>query len=196
MFGWQAPVLLGHPELLVPIGREVVSSAQGTVDFTWAQDFDEVIFRLANVVPVTNDTELHGRTSADGGSTFDGAATDYHLQSTVSQTGIAVNRTTGSGAPYLVLIGTANANHGIRNDAGEGGSGMFTMPYPFEARETEIYGWGGYSAGASANQFLFQSGGYRQSTAKVDAFRFFMSTGDIAEGTFEAWGLLPVERAA
>ncbi len=195
MFGWQAPALLGHPELLVPIKREIVTSPQASVDIFWEPDFDEVLFNVYNVVPANNDDELHGRTSADGVS-FDIGATDYHLQSNAYQSGVAVNRTTGAGAPYLVMIATANLNHGIENVANEGASAFFTMPYPFEARETEIYGWGGYNAASTQKGWLCFSGGYRQATTKTVGFQFYFgSGGNIAGGVFEAWGLLPVERA-
>lgn len=190
---------LGFPELLVPIARVVVPAGGGSpvasVDFAWTQDFEDVIFHYANVVPVTDDVELHGRTSNDAGATYDSGAADYTVVTAVYQTGFGTDLS--SGAPYMIVAGESSAGNGLGNETLEGASGFVAIHRPFDvASYTRLHGWGGYNASVVANEYMSQCFGHRNAAERCDGFQFYFSAGNIAEGVFEARGVLPVERAA
>lgn len=194
MFGLLNPVLLGHPELVVPLGVKEASN-DASLAFAWTQDFDEVVFRFKNVVPANNDDEFIGLTSSNGGSSFDSGAADYLTIVVAVQTGLATDY--AASAPHLRLAGEGGVNQGISNTTARGFSGELRIVRPFDtSKYTRMYSTGGL-ADAGVTAFLSWCYGARKAAARVDGVEFsFLSTGNIAEGSIEGWGILPVERAA
>ena len=185
---------LASPELWVPIGRRVASGG-ATLDFAWTYDFEEVIFHFSNIVPATNDDILAGRTSSDGGSSFDAGASDYERNSFNFDSAAALNFSTAD--DRMFIAGHTTTNRGISNGSGYGCCGTIQLFRPFDTgQRTRFYGTFGHRNGGSGVNTGACSGA-RLATGRVDAFRFFMdSGGNISEGTIEAWGVLPIERAA
>ena len=188
---WKAPLPLlaapsGAPQLWLPLADETVADA-ATYELTWALDFSAVMVRLYNVVPVTNVTTLYGRTSGDGGATFDAGASDYQHQRAARGAGLGLGNATADTRFNLTHSGGSND---LNNTAGKGVCGEVLIFNPFAAKQTNIYTSVAYFNAANlAMNCNVQA--TRKSAARVDALQLFIGTGNISEGRFRSWGLLP-----
>lgn len=171
----------GPPLLVEPIAdRQASGSAE--IVIAWTGDYDAVMVDLWNVRPVTDSVQLRAELSGDGGATFDTGVSDYqfrHVAWLAAQTNIV-----GPGA-YLPMCTVG----GVGNAAEENAQWSLILPRPFDTGiKTQIIGSGGQqgSTGNPASLALF---GYRDAAGRVDAIRFFLESGNIAEGRFTATGL-------
>ena len=170
------------------ISSTTVTTSVASVDFTGfdVSKYKRYLIILDAVKPATNSTSLRMRTSTDGGSTFDSAADDYDSQclytvSTAVAATFAVND--------AILLAGPTAGHMVLNTAADSGvAGHVNIINPHETNVTAIHGnlaYSGYQGGYTGSLVH----GIRDSAADVDALRFFFSSGNIASGTFEFYGI-------
>lgn len=173
--------LAASPPPLVMID-DVTASDDAQVDISWDLDFELVHVLINNVRPVTPGVRFYARSSSDGGSTFDSGATDYRTLSTAfgtSAAGFASN-----GISELSLTDDANTMSATAN-----GAYLVTVRRPFDAGlYTAIQHWGGHMTGVGG-VVCISGFGWRNVAGRVDALRFFMSSGNIDAGRFFAWGV-------
>lgn len=138
--------------------------------------YDAYIIYLFNVRPADDNRNLQFRTSTDGGSSYDSTVGDYkYAFVSVSDSGTRGSISNNS----QTLIETAD---NVGAAAGEDGvSGTVIIHAPHLAKQTLIefhLGW--MNAGA---QFKSLNGfGIRTSSADVDGFSMFFSSGNIGSG--------------
>lgn len=191
MVHWNAPLPLlarpsGPPQLWVPIADDTISNA-ATYDLTWDEDLAMVLVRIIQFSPATNGVQLLGRTSGDGGATWDSGATDYTWQCIGRGSSYGINNS--QGAAFLRFIG-ANAGVDVGNAAGYGMTGNFYLFNPSDAKQTHILGEGVYRWSGGANSMGFQSQGTRTASARCNGFQLYFHSGNIATGRVQVRGLL------
>ena len=166
------------------ISKTVVSAPVASVDLTGfdATKYTSYEVELMNVIPVTDNVQLHLRTSSNGGSSFDSGASDY-------ETGYGGRRSNasemfGGGAAADGLIAPE-----VGSAAGEDGvSGTIRISGPDLAKRTLLnYKMANFNESGFLDQF---SGAImRNAAASVDAVQLFFSSGNIESGTIVLRGI-------
>lgn len=168
------------PADIVHLGT-VTASASSTVSFNGLTGYFAYLFTLAHVAPATDGTNLWVRTSTNNGSSYDSGASDYDYQY------IFANSTTISAARATATTGhLVSATQG--SAANETGSGHLWLLNPSVAQYAKLQSYYSQSH-TDGNITLFTSVGRRLTAADVDAIQFFYTSGNIASGEFNAYGL-------
>ena len=168
-------------------GMEFIASS-GVIDdaanaaFTQfdATKYDHYQFWFQNVIPVTDDVQLHGFTSSDGGSSYDAGSSDYRTHSVAEGTSVAF----GFLLNGLGNIGSASGETGINS--------IFGVMSPHLATFTSVNADGGSVVnrdGKTHGSAYFASGFTRRSAADVDAIKFAFSSGNIESGEIVMYGI-------
>lgn len=179
---------------LVLIQETIVSAAVAAVDFTSGIDgtYDEYVFELISVTPVTDAVELQMRTDSDGGASFDAGANDYPFVYTVfaasaANTGVGNSSTAGTDR-----IALANSSvGGVSNSASLGGfNGWVSLISPASTTRSKRVRWEGeFYIDATDVIATVRGAGYRNDPANdVNAVRFLFSSGNVASGTIRMYG--------
>jgi hypothetical protein len=180
----------GAPESLgswIYLGSQT-ASASATLDFplTSYSGYTHFVFVLHHLTPATDATNLWIRTSSDGGSTYDSAASNYRW-ATHAFTTSAGNAAQGSAAATEIILND-NGNT-IGNLSGEGFTGEVWLVRPSAALETRLDWRGQYRRASDSLYFGISGSGMRAASADVDAVRFLASTGNLGSGTIDLYGL-------
>lgn len=162
----------------------VDASASATIDFAGfiSGTYKSYRFRFTDIIPATNAAQLWMRMGTGGTPTYDaGANYHYHqwryFASSQGPTG-------GDGQSAIILclgIGTGSANYSVSGEAtlfNAAGAIHKTV----QSRTTEV------DTGAGAYLGTFTDGIY-QSTTAITAVRFLMSSGNIASGRIDMYGI-------
>lgn len=182
--------MIGAPQAVagVLITSTTISSPVATVDFTASIDgvYKEYVFELVNVVPATDAQTLYMRTSANAGSSWDSAATDY-VQSlaTVANTTGSVSANTSTGAAQIALTSSTS------NDTACGGvSGSVKLFNPAGTTHRKVFTAQMVNAVNNTTGTLSNVGdARRQSTSAVNGVRFLFASGNITSGVINMYGV-------
>jgi hypothetical protein len=143
--------------------------------------------RFFNVVSVDDGINLRVRFSDDNGSTFD----SYH---TAGYDG-GYTGASGAGAGYdtandVVGQDYMNVTKNSSWDAGDSMGGTIWIQDPTNASFITTYQFLTSNISHDATPYVYQlwGGGMWDNRSAVNYFRFYMSTGNIATGTFQLWG--------
>ena len=131
------------------------------------------------------------RTSTNGGSTFDSGSSDYRWASagaiysaTVATAILAVGSV--SGADSFISI----TSEDVGNTGNEGASGTIDILFPHLALPCRIKSAVSAGDSFSGNPFVEMCGGYRDTSADVDAVRLYWDSGNFAnQGTINFYGI-------
>lgn len=182
----------GTPVVNAPLGWRLLSSAtassSASVSFASGIDstYDEYVIEFINVVGASS-AGLRARTSSNGGSSYDSGASDYlsilqyNTVSTPTPSGAA-----GTSDGFLSLHAST-----INNTASQGGlNGQLRLYAPSNASARKMMvGQFVLPSDASDEYQLSEMRGVRKSASAVNAIQFYMSTGNIASGTFKLYGV-------
>jgi len=163
-------------------------SDAATYNFTAfdASSYDGYSFLLQNVVPATDDVKFEGRTSTDGGSSYDDGASDYRWWSnlwTYSKDD-ADNSIMFQGS---TVVQTA---YKIGSDTNENGvNGWIWIMGPHLTGYTTVRSELGVMASDPLYAIVSTCFGVRLEAADVDGFQLFFSSGNIESGTITVYGL-------
>lgn len=171
-----------------------VSGASASL--TWAGNYEDVIVFLNNIVPVNADDQLEMRFSSDGGSNFNNGPSDY--ESGVNFWDVGTQIDAGAALNRMYVAGDSLGGRGVGNQANRGVTGTLVIARPSDASHwTRYYSFGSQAANAGGDPAFYWCGGARLATAKVDAFQLFWNSGgNFSSGSFDVYGVRPVERAA
>ena len=143
--------------------------------------------RFFNVVSVDDGINLRVRFSDDNGSTFD----SYH---TAGYDG-AYTGASGAGAGYdaandVVGQDYMNVTKNSSWDAGDSMGGTIWIQDPTNASFITTYQFLTSNISHDGTPYVYQlwGGGMWDNRSAVNYIRFYMSTGNIATGTFQLWG--------
>lgn len=165
-----------------------IAANSPTIDIT---EFNNAIYKsydleIERFLPVTDGANLLARTSTNGGGAYDAGASDYY------QTGYNMQGTTGPANEGSVAASSLKLNGGatgIGNAAGELGlTGRFRILNPGDAggyASIEGKSWNRNTAGAL---HTLSTVGERVAAQDMDAFRLFMSTGNVLSGVARLYG--------
>jgi len=160
-------------------------SSAATYNFTAvdASSYDGYGFFLQNIVPVTDDVKFNGRTSTDGGSSYDTSGYSWVAENWGAYT------TSKSDGEIEFLGSTAATSYRVGSAADEPGvSGWIWLIGPhltgYTMINSSLSGW-------SADDYTvcFDCAASRTSAANVDAFQLYFSSGNIESGTINSYGL-------
>lgn len=160
------------------------ASSSATLDFTTciSSVYDEYEIHFLNVLAATNSVTFQMLMSTDGGSTYDTSAI-YQNNAGIWLVGVA-------DAAYnnAATVGILQTN--VNNLAGYGISGKLTLTSPGSAMYKSIAGMLNSVDVSSGDRFVAWAiaNWYSNATA-VNAFRFKMSSGNIASGTVRVYGV-------
>jgi hypothetical protein len=166
--------------------EEKTASASASLDFAAciSSVYDEYMIDFVNVLPATDGTNLRMRMSTDGGSTYDSSAL-YGSACMVWRAGAVSQNGAESGATSIDLSG-----FNIENTVTQGGlSGSIKLFGPGNAASWKtILGQVAYVDNATFRLGINVRGHY-ESTTVVNAFQFFMASGNITSGTIRVYGI-------
>lgn len=163
--------------------EQYTASASATLDFTTfiSATYDDYVFRLIGLVPVTNNVDFYMRLSVSGA--FDSGANYVNNSALVASTGDTAVKAT------LTAFAARNAAE-IGNTAASGLSGHIDLFNPQSTVLGKRIGgnirWSG-SAGNYINSIM--DGYWTTSGSAVDGVRFLFSSGNIASGTIRVYGI-------
>lgn len=161
------------------------ASASATLNFT---EFNNATYRyyefeFEQVKPTTDATSLLAQFSTNGGSSWDGGASDYAFA--------LVGRNSGGSAIGSNSVGSTSIGltDGVGNDVAEFGvSGKATLYNAGNAfGRTRIVGLLSYDS--PTNTCVVTATGRRLATQDTDGVRFLFSSGTIASGTVRMYGV-------
>lgn len=160
------------------------ASDDATVDFTltgWTNsDFAAYLVTLSHVTPATDGVDFYMRTSTDGGSNYDGGASDYLWSTLHYGTSGTFSSTAGLTALYLSQNAGSDTNEDI--------CGIVRVHNPSVAKVGSVT-WHLRERASDGFDYQFLGGGFRNSAADIDAIRFLFSSGNIESGIFKLYGL-------
>lgn len=174
----------------IPIKTTTVSTPVTSVDFVNGSGgvvldgtYKAYAVVLTNVVPSSDGVVFFMRTSTDGGVTFDSGASDYAFSYMGYKSGGAESSADDTSTEIRMH------NQGLGSSSGENLNGIIhifnpasTTLYTSILSEISMYT-------STPNMAVFKGAGARLAAANVDAIRFFMSSDNIASGTFTLFGL-------
>lgn len=167
------------------IGTQAVASSSATIEFTGLTGGTSYVgycIQFANVAPATDSAQLIIRTSTDNGSTYDSGASDYAWAGLQVNTAGTVSGTADT-ADNEIEIGS---QHG--NAANEDCSGLVYLFNPGQSKYLTVHSHMMFTNTNGGNIYR-QIYGKRLSAADVNAIQFRFSSGNIASGTFDLYGL-------
>ena len=188
-----AKVLQGNGAWVTPsagamvfINSSDISNA-ATYNFTAtdASSYDGYGFFLQNVVPVTDAQWLEGRTSSNGGSSYDSGASDYSWGNDFLGT-----YTSDQDEAFISFHGdNTSASYSVGSATNESGcSGWIWLIGPHLTGYTMVMSQLATNTG-EPKILMFDGCASRLSNADVDAFQLFFGSGNIETGTITAYGL-------
>lgn len=147
--------------------------------------YDEYLFEILNLVPVTNGVDLNIQMSTDGGSTYDATA-KYGFAL------IVVREAASAGTSSLGSAGSIPLNYPggyVSNSAYYGASGTMRLFNPGSTALYKAVILDTFSFDGSYRNRLIGQGNYQVATPAVNALRFFFSSGNISSGTVRCYGI-------
>lgn len=179
-------LVLGSQSLL----EEQTASASVTIDFTSNIDstFDYYIFRGWDIIPATNDTNLHVLVSTNGGTSFLGGSTYFY---SITAGDNAANASLGSGVAQIVMNYPVARKWSNTTNT----SGMFSLELQNPA-STSL--WKNImiktvnAKGQAPNlgePVISHVAAQARTLSAVNAIRFVFGSGNIASGRFALYGV-------
>ena len=170
---------------LVLLSRQVVSSSTAEVVFNSSlitSTYDDYILKGSGIVPASDGPYHRWQTSTDNGSTMD---TGWYSNGVIVRFD---NNSVGSGS-Y-----TSNQNYLEIIDALGTASGETSswVMWVNDVNSTTQKGWFAQKTQKSSNAYMYHhtQGFYRDSTGTINYLKYYLSSGNIASGTFTLYGLV------
>jgi hypothetical protein len=160
------------------------ASSSASLDFTSSISgtYDDYLIRVVNIVPATNGANLAMRLSTNGGSSYDSSA--------IYDWGGVYGYTGGSGALGATNQTSWPLSGASSNSANYGIIGTLNLIDPARTSGYKLARMerGFFDSGVSALLWNGANYAYRSATA-VNAFQFFMSSGNITSGVIRVYGV-------
>ena len=149
------------------ISTFTISTAVATVDIALpTSGYTTLSLLVTGIVPSSNSSVLYGRTSSDGGSTFDSGAGNYFYSGnllTEMRFNASLYTASGSSASYVMYI--------------QNRSGIYNYIYGLMAEATTN---NMYATHLTPNA--------RNSTVQINALRLYPTAGTLIAGSFSLYG--------
>lgn len=160
------------------------ASSSSALTFTGLNsNYKSYLVICRNILPASGGAHLLLRTSTNGGSSYDSGASDYAFTS-ISWAAGAQFISSDNAETYLEMV------RNLSGTAGHGWGGHFYIHNPSGSGNYTVVEGGGSGWNGSGNYATNSIGGARIAAADVDAIQLYMSTGNIASGTFLLYGII------
>jgi hypothetical protein len=161
----------------------VTASSSATVSFTnISSTYSTYLVTFNRIVPATDGVQMRIRTSTDNGATWTSSGYRYAIMCYASDT---TNFNSGSNSSTYALMTVPT----MSSDANYGGlNGTLNLFNPSTVSGKQYF-WNTTHIDAGAGLNLTYGSGWTTSIADVDAIQFYMSSGNIASGTFRLYGI-------
>ena len=170
---------------LVLLSRQVVSSSTASVIFNNSiitSTYDDYLFRMNDVIPVSDGAYPHWETSGDNGSSMHSAWYSNSIYVRFDNSGSGGNGVTSNQA-YMKVI------NAMGTGTGEIGNYEINLIGVNSSGRKAFYGRSTQKA-SNALYYHTSDGYYKDADGAVNYFKFLFSTGNIASGTFSLYGLV------
>lgn len=172
---------------LTYLGTSGAISAAATVDFTTSSFFTStyirLIFELIDVLPATDGVNLWMRASTDGGSTFLSTNEYDYINNGRNSADTAKTNSAASQAQLISHTGDT-----IGNSTNEGIAGFINLRQPSSSAWKRLE-WLTTHEGTSTVLQSSHGGGVVRTTSAINGIRFLMSSGNIASGRINVYGV-------
>jgi hypothetical protein len=177
---------------LVHIQSQTASNS-ASISFTTGinSTYKEYQFYFINIRPATNNVDFQFNGSTDGGSNYNVTKTTTFFTAYHNEAGNDTSLGYDAGYDLAQSTSYQQITNDISNSSDKNTSGTLTLFNPssttyvkhFIARNNNNYNTGGYFQDSNL-------AGYFNTTSAVNAIRFQMSSGNIADGTIAMFGVL------
>lgn len=145
--------------------------------------YDRYILEFINLIPSVN-SELYLRTSSNSGVSFDSGAGDYHYRRTNENQSTAYSASASGSDTQIEL-----SNSGGIDSAGVAHGSLYLFS-PSSSQRFALRSSVTVERGIGSTSCVgYLTTGARASSTEVDAIRLYMSSGNIASGTFKLYGV-------
>ena len=161
------------------------ASTSASLDFTTNIDstFDVYVVEAVAIVPATDGVDLYSRLTSDGGSTWISTSTYDTGRRGVEADAGAMDGNHDDADAFRFFVGAAS------NVAAEGGiNGNWSLYNLATAVHTSFLGHIAVQVQSDDGAFQVMGGTHDDATA-MDGIQFFMSSGNIASGTINLYGI-------
>tara|TARA_X000001388_G_scaffold65572_1_gene52075 strand:+ start:25 stop:666 length:642 start_codon:yes stop_codon:yes gene_type:complete len=175
---------------LVPLIKTTISSATAAVEFnstyvTTTYNTYKVIIR--DLVPATDNADLYAYVTNDNFSSYNNSAGDYMSVILSSDSGDEHADNTGNSNRSQIYL-TASVQ-GLGTATGE--SGYFEITFnPHGSLHKNFLAFGAYKGSSAESVFSRSAHVHTRNTTAINGIRFQMSSGNIASGVFNLYGIL------
>lgn len=171
--------------------KTLTASSSASLDFATRtdgtaiiqSDFDEYLISFINLIPATGNVTLNWRMSTNGGSSYDSSAIYDEMEARMNP---GANGVGGSSNGTSIPLGRAD-NIATTSTGGLGGSMRLIDPGS-SATHKRVFGQLLLLSNAGSWTHMDVGGAYKSATA-VNAFQFFMSSGNITSGSIRVYGI-------
>lgn len=175
---------------LVLLSTQTASNS-ATISFTTGLDstYDAYEFHFINVSSATNNINLVFNGSTDGGSNYNVTKTTTVFVAYHNEAGTSAVLEYGGSEDLAQSTAFQNISTNLKNDSDIGTSGTLSLFNP--ASTTYVKHFIARTNGMNQNTYSmdYNTAGYFNTTSAVNAIRFQMSSGNIADGIFKLYGV-------
>lgn len=180
----------------VDIISSASASSSASLDFTtgFGAEYDKIVFVITGLEPVTDGAALWMRTSSNGGSSYDAAASNYEYlkdSKILTSTTPTANDTSSTGDTKIILTAAISTTGNTAGRVGCFGTVILYDPADGGIRHKCVHAEMVYFENTSNDGFLamMKITAARKSTAVVNAVRFQMDSGNIQNATITMLGV-------
>lgn len=168
----------------------LTASTSASLDFeaTISSTYDEYIFEIVALIPVTDNVDLHMRVSTDGGVNYISTNT-YVTNGLVNHDAVVIQYGEALTAPVAQWELRDAAE--IDNTAEYPLNGTLHLFHPGSTtayKRTQYHA--SYKGGGTPKLTHVHGGGVWQSTSAINAIQFYFSSGNISSGIIRSYGLV------
>jgi len=164
------------------------ASASSEITFTGlSSTYSTYVVILHEVQPVTDGVILYMQTSSNNGVSYDSAAGNYAWAASSTNDGGTFDPEGSSSDTKISIAGDASSEE-LGNASNETVAATVWIFKPSDAQYLKVLFDCNYTD-LVVDQVSVHGSGSRLSAADVDAVRFYMSSGNISQGTFKLYGL-------
>jgi hypothetical protein len=180
----QLNALAGQPRLLA-----TKTAAGADLDFTETNNalYRGYIFKLRNLECSSDGGSIVVQFSTNGGSSYDSGVSDYSYASMAHGAAVPFANTGDDTAEAIYLLGGSASQGASANEFGLTGE-LEVFHCSSASFYTRLHGTLTYDS-TSGNLVVGVTAGRRNALQDTDAFRFTTSSGNLASGEIEMWGV-------
>ena len=185
---YNAAVATGNMVLL----SSQTASASASISFTTGinSTYKEYQFYFINVKVATDGADLRFQGSTDSGSNYGVVATDSYFQAYHSESDSTATLDYDTGRDLAQSTAFSTLTNGVKNNSDNSLNGILQIFNPSSTTYVKHYISRFSSDWDGIGEMDTYKGGYFNTTSAINAIRFQMNAGNIADGTILMYGIV------